>query len=53
MLTGLVKIVLSVACILNIDSEALITLIYGAGLFYAGVSRIVNASRQTAIVYIP
>ena len=53
MLTGLVKIVLSVVCMFHIDSEMLITLLYSAGLFYAGVSRIVNASRQTAIVYIP
>ena len=53
MLTGLVKIVLSVVCLLNISSETLITLIYSAGLFYSGISRIVNASRQTAIVYVP
>ena len=53
MFTGLVKIVLSFVCMFYISSETLITIIYSAGLFYAGVARIVNASRQTAIVYIP
>ena len=51
-LHGIFSIVLAFICILNLQSPATATIIYGGGLVYSGVSRILAAVRRNAIVYV-
>lgn len=52
MLTGMIKILISIICIFHLNSAEIIAIIYGVGLFSSAISHIVTAFRRTAIVYV-
>ena len=49
---SLVDVLIAILCICFIQSVALATFIYGLGLVYSGIIRIIGAFRKSAIVYI-
>ena len=49
---GLVNVILAALCLAFIHSMAVAVVIYGAGLIYSGGTRIIQAFRRTAVVYI-
>jgi len=52
LIDGIVNILIAVACVIFIGSMSIAVYIFGAGLIYSGIVRIVNAFRRTAIVYV-
>lgn len=52
LIRGMIDIVIAVLCIIFIRSVALATFIYGIGLIYSGIIRIISAFQRSAIVYI-
>lgn len=53
LLQGVVNVVIALVCIVFLDSADMVVYIYGAGLIYSGINRIVQSFRKTAIVFIP
>lgn len=49
---GAANVVLAVLCLFCLKNTTLLVYIYGAGLIYSAILRIVSAVRKTAIVYI-
>lgn len=52
MITGAVNIIVAVLCIVFLGSERMIVYIYAAGLIWSAITRVIDAFRKTAIVYI-
>lgn len=48
---GMVNVVLSIACLVNIGSLKMATLIYAYGLIYSGIVHIIQSLRNTNNVY--
>lgn len=49
---GLINVIMAALCLIFLGSEIVAAEIYGLGLMYAGLIRIVQAFRRTAVVYI-
>ena len=52
MSSALVNIIMAVLCVVFLRSAEMLVFIYGVGLIYSAVVRIVSAFRKTAVVYI-
>ena len=52
MCSGAVNVIIALLCIVFIEKIAVAVMIYGAGLIYSGVIRIIQAFRRTAVIYI-
>ena len=52
MSSALANILMAVLCVVFLRSTKMLVFIYGAGLIYAAIVRIVSACRRTAVVYI-
>lgn len=52
-LRGIGNLLIAIACGVFIGSPETAAVIFGAGLIYSGIMRIVSALRRTAIIYIP
>ena len=50
--TGIVNVLMAVACLVFIKMTAIAVMIYAVGIIYAGIMRIVSACRKSTIVYI-
>ena len=51
-ITGLVKILLGIACLVFIKNEAVLEIFFGVSLVYSAVFRIISAFRKTEAAYI-
>lgn len=49
---GIVNILIAAACVIFGQNQTIIVYIYGSGLIYSAVRRLISAFRKTAIVYI-
>ena len=49
---GIINILITVACGIFIQSTEIAVYIFGAGLIYSGITRIISAFRRNAIIYI-
>lgn len=49
---GIVNLMIAAGCFLFMKNEAVLVYIYGGGLVYSGLMRIISAFRKTQIVYI-
>lgn len=49
---GLINIIIAVACLFFMKSNRILMYVYGCGLIYSAIVRIVSAFRRTAIVYV-
>ena len=52
LVTGIINILLAIACLVFIRVTSLAVMIYAVGVIYAGVMRIITAFRQTTMVYV-
>ena len=50
--SGTVNLLMALFCIVFIGSTDMIVFIFGAGLTYSGIMRLISAFRRTAIVYV-
>lgn len=49
---GIINILIALTCIININSTNMVVYVYGIGLLYLGIVRIIRSFMKTAIVYI-
>ena len=49
---GLINVIMAVLCLVFLSTAQVAAVIYGLGLMYSGVIRIIQAFRRTAVVYI-
>ena len=53
LISGILCVVVAIACIVFIHSTKVIMILFSAGLIYSAIVRIVTALRKTEMVYIP